>query len=55
MSKATKPKRMSLKAPRSKRAMNPLVTLRASTEPDRRKKTSKQACRGQVGMDEIEL
>ena len=45
---ARKPTRKAPRAARPKRALNPLVTLRATTIPDKRKQASKRACRGQV-------
>jgi len=42
---------MSTKASRPKRALNPLVTLRAKTVPSKKKVASKKACRSRVVMD----
>lgn len=40
------------KAQRSKRAMNPLVTLRAQTVPNKKRKASREACRRNQKDDE---
>ena len=39
-------------AARSKRAMNPLVTLRSTRIQSRKKVASKQACRGLVSIED---
>jgi ribosomal protein L17 len=38
-------------AARAKRAMNPLVTLRAKTIPSKKRVAAKRACRGRVVQD----
>ena len=48
-----KPKRKNAPLPTrpSQRVMNPLVTLRAQTIPDKRKQASKQACRKKASYE----